>query len=638
MKSVETLLNENRTFPPTQAFTAQANVQDASLYTASQDYETFWEKEAGRLDWITRWNKVLEFTAPDAKWYLGGKLNACYNCVDRHTKGPRRNKAAYIWEGEDGTTRTLTYWELFREVSKFANVLKSASIAKGDRVAIYMPLIPEALIAMLACARIGAIHTVVFGGFSADSLKDRILDSGAKLLVTADGGYRRGTIIPLKTTADSILDSCPDLKKVVVVNRIDNPIEMNPARDVWYHEAMSLASYNCPPEPMDSEDPLYILYTSGTTGQPKGIVHTTGGYLVGTAATTSWVFDLKDEDVYWCTADIGWVTGHSYVVYGPMLNGATQVVFEGAPDWPKRNRFWKIIEKYGVTIFYTAPTAIRAFMKWGEKFPNECDLSSLRLLGSVGEPINPEAWMWYHTVIGKEKCPIVDTWWQTETGAIMISPLPGLTTTKPGSATQALPGIAVEIFTDQGEKATSGLLAITKPWPSMLRGLWGDRERFIEAYWKKFPGMYFTGDGAKEEDGYLWLLGRVDDVMNVSGHRLGTMEIESALVDHLSVAEAAVVGVTDALKGQAPLAFVILREGFSASNDHEQELKNHVVQKIGAIARPSRIIFTPDLPKTRSGKIMRRLLRDIAEGRILGDVTTLADSGVIAELKEKYNE
>lgn len=638
-KSVEVLLHENRIFPPPFDFSDQANIKDEALYREGEAIEAFWAKEAERLDWIQKWDRVLDYEAPHAKWYVNGKLNACVNCVDRHLEGPRRNKAAFIWEGENGETRTLTYWELHREVSQFANVLKSFGIAKGDRVAIYLPLIPEAIISILACTRLGAVHTVVFGGFSSDSLKDRIQDCEARLLVTADGGFRRGAIIPLKNTADAALEECPTVEAVIVVRRTGTEIDMKEDRDYDYRDLMAHASPLCPPVPVDSEDPLFILYTSGTTGMPKGIVHTTGGYLVGTAATTSWVFDLKEKDVFWCTADIGWITGHSYVVYGPLANGATQLIYEGAPDWPKRNRFWKLIEKYGITVFYTAPTAIRAFMKWGESFPKECNLSTLRLLGSVGEPINPEAWMWYYEHIGGKRCPIVDTWWQTETGCIVVSPLPGLTPLKPGSATRALPGFQVDILLDNGEKSKAGYLAIAKPWPAMFRGIWRDPERFIKTYWSKWKGIYFTGDGAKyDDDGYLWLLGRVDDVMNVSGHRLGTMEIESAIVDHPSVAEAAIVGVKDSLKGQAPVAFVILKEGFTPSNDREQELKSHVVKKIGAIARPDRILFTYDLPKTRSGKIMRRLLRDIAEGRLLGDVTTLADKEVIEELKKKYHE
>jgi acetyl-CoA synthetase len=591
---------------------------------------------------VRPWTRVLDWTPPDAKWFVGGTLNASVNCVDRHTRTSRRNKAALIWEGEPGDRRTLTYFDLYRQVSQFANVLKSLGIGKGDRVALYLPLIPELAIAMLACARVGAIHSVVFGGFSAESLRDRINDSGCRLLVTADGGYRRGHIVALKQVADEAVAGTPSIEHVVVVRRGcgDIPVQMQEGRDVWYHERMQHASADCPPEEMDAEDMLYILYTSGTTGKPKGIVHTTGGYLVGTYATTKWVFDLKEDDVYWCTADIGWVTGHSYVVYGPLANGATVVMYEGAPDWPEKDRFWAIVERYGVTVFYTAPTAIRAFMRWGTEWPSRRDLSSLRLLGSVGEPINPEAWIWYHLHIGGERCPVVDTWWQTETGAILITPLPGITQTKPGSATHAFPGVTPEVLNDKGEPVTvgGGLLALTKPCPSMLRGIYGDRDRFITQYFSRWPGgIYFTGDGAKrDEDGYFWLLGRVDDVINVAGHRIGTMEVESALVDHPSVAEAAVVGRTHDIKGQAISAFVTVKEGIATSEALATELKQHVVHKIGAIARPEDILFAADLPKTRSGKIMRRLLRDIAEGKALGDTTTLADPAVVARLKAQY--
>lgn len=634
-QNVETLLHENRIFNPPSSF-QNANVRDPHIY--EQDFEAFWTNEAKKIDWFKPFEKSLEFEAPNVKWFVGGKLNICYNCVDRHLKTSKRNKAAFIWEGENGENRTFTYWDVYREVNKWAAFYLNAGLKKGDVVAIYMPLVPEATFAMLACARIGLIHTVVFGGFSSDSLKDRLLDSGAKLLVTADGGFRRGTCIPLKTMADIALKGTPAVKKVIVVKRANNEVEMQEGRDVWAHDVLT-STDEIPCVELDSEDPLYILYTSGTTGKPKGLYHTTGGYITQCHSTVEMVFDLKDNDVYWCTADIGWVTGHSYVVYGPLSNGATQVIYEGAPDWPKRNRFWKIIEKYGVTIFYTAPTAIRAFMKWGTEWPESAKLSTLRLLGSVGEPINPEAWMWYYKYIGREKCPIVDTWWQTETGAIMIAPLPGITPLKPGSATFPLPGIKAEILDQEGKVVQSGYLVINQPWPAMARGIWGDPERYKQTYWSRYPGKYFTGDGARrDEQGYLWLMGRVDDVINVSGHRLGTMEVESALVDHPSVAEAAVVGVSDSLKGQALNAFVILKDGFTPTNDHEAELKNHVVKKIGAIARPDRILFTRDLPKTRSGKIMRRLLRDIAEGRLLGDITTLADSSVVEELKSRYQE
>ncbi len=639
---IDALLSEDRQFEPSAAFRAAANINDPGIYArAAKDPEAFWAGFAKELEWFRPWDTVLEWMPPYAKWFIGGTLNASVNCVDRHVRGPRRNKAAIIWEGEPGERRTLTYFALFRQVSQFANVLKAQGVTKGDRVAIYMPLVPELAIAMLACARIGAVHSVVFGGFSSESLRDRINDSQCKVLVTADGGYRRGSVVPLKQMADEALTGTPSISSVVVVKRgaADLRVHMQQGRDHWYHELMEDASYNCDPEPMDAEDMLYILYTSGTTGKPKGIVHTTGGYLTGCYATTKWVFDLKEEDVYWCTADIGWVTGHSYVVYGPLANGATVVMYEGAPDWPKKDRFWEIIERYGVTVFYTAPTAIRAFMRWGTDWPAKRDLSSLRLLGSVGEPINPEAWMWYHLNIGHERCPIVDTWWQTETGSILITPLPGITSTKPGSATQPFPGITAQILTDKGEAIPKGggLLALTKPWPSMLRGIYGDHERYEQQYWSRWPGIYFTGDGAKlDDDGFFWLLGRVDDVLNVAGHRLGTMEVESALVDHPQVAEAAVVGRHHEIKGQAVAAFVTVKEGVVTSETLANELKAHVVMKIGAIARPDDIIFAADLPKTRSGKIMRRLLRDIAEGKALGDTTTLADPAVVARLKEQY--
>jgi acetyl-CoA synthetase len=642
--AIEALLQEQRVFPPPEAFARQANMNDPSIYEeAARDYEAFWAKWAGELlDWYEKWHTILEWNPPYAKWFVGGKLNACYNCVDRHVKTWRRNKAAIIWEGEPGEERVLTYGDLHREVQKFANGLKSLGVRKGDRVCIYMPMTPEVVIAMLACARIGAPHSVVFGGFSAESLADRINDAQAKVLVTADGGWRRGAIVPLKRNADEALRHCPSVQKVVVFQRIggDYTVPMQEGRDLWWHELMANTPLTCEPEPLDSEHLLYLLYTSGSTGKPKGIMHTTGGYLTGVTLTTKWVFDLKDEDVYWCTADVGWVTGHSYIVYGPLANGATCVMYEGAPDYPDRDRFWAIVEKYRVTILYTAPTAIRAFMKWGESYPQRHDLSSLRLLGTVGEPINPEAWMWYHEHIGGGRCPIVDTWWQTETGMILITPLPGITATKPGSATRPFPGVFADILDEQGNPVPTGkggYLVITRPWPAMTRGLYGDPERFMQIYWSKYPGIYLTGDGAKrDEDGYFWLLGRVDDVINVAGHRLSTMEIESALVDHPAVAEAAVIGKHHEIKGQAVAAFVIIKEGYQADERLREELKQHVANKIGAIARPDDIIFTADLPKTRSGKIMRRLLRDVAEGRALGDTTTLADPAVVQALKEKY--
>lgn len=640
---IDALLHETRIFKPSPEFVAQANINDPTIYErASADFEAFWAECAERLEWFEKWHTVLEWNPPYAKWFIGGKLNACYNCVDRHVKSWRRNKAALIWEGEPGDERVLTYGDLHREVQKFANVLKSLGVQKGDRICIYMPMVPEVVIAMLACARIGAPHSVVFGGFSAESLADRINDAQAKLLITADGGYRRGSIVPLKHNADTALQNCPSIERVVVYQRIggDYKVPMREGRDLWWHELMANAPLTCPAEPMESEDLLFLLYTSGSTGKPKGIMHTTGGYMTGVTITANWVFDLKEEDVYWCTADVGWVTGHSYIVYGPLSNGATCVIYEGAPDYPDRDRFWAIVEKYRVTILYTAPTAIRAFMKWGEQYPRKHDMQSLRLLGSVGEPINPEAWMWYHEHIGGGRCPIVDTWWQTETGAIMITPLPGIVATKPGSATRPFPGVFTAILDESGNPVPSGkggYLTLTKPWPSMTRGLWGDPERFIQTYWSKYPGLYFTGDGAhQDEDGYLWLMGRVDDVINVSGHRLSTMEIESALVDHPAVAEAAAIGKHHDLKGQAVAVFVIVKEGYTADEALRTALKQHVVEKIGALARPDDVIFTADLPKTRSGKIMRRLLRDIAEGRALGDTTTLADPAVVQALKEKY--
>ncbi len=649
MSDIDVLLQENRKFPPSDAFARASHVNSTEMYErAARDYEGFWAEQAGSLDWFTRWHTVLDWQAPRAKWFEGGTLNVAHNCVDRHINTARRNKAAIIFEGEPGDRRTLTYWDLHIEVQKFANVLKKLGVARGDRVGIYLPLVPEAAIAMLACARIGAIHSVVFGGFSPESLRDRMNDAQAKVVITADGGYRRGQIIPLKRNTDKALEDAPSVKHVVVVQRrTSGPIgeayvEMQEGRDHWWHRLMQQADASCPPEPMESEDVLFILYTSGTTGKPKGIVHTTGGYMVGAYLTTQYVFDLRDEDVFWCTADVGWVTGHSYLVYGPLANGATCVMYEGAPDWPEKDRMWEMCARHGVTVFYTAPTAIRAFMKWGHDWPDGHDLSRLRLLGSVGEPINPEAWMWYYTHIGQGRCPIVDTWWQTETGAIVISPLPGVTHTKPGSATQPLPGYSAELVDSAAKPIPvgGGLLTLTRPWPSMLRTIWGDDQRYVDTYFSKWPGrpdLYFAGDGAKRDDeGYYWILGRVDDVLNVAGHRIGTMEVESALVEHPSVAEAAVVGKHHELKGQAIAAFVTLRTGFHQSGELRDELRDFVAQKIGAIARPDDILFSADLPKTRSGKIMRRLLRDIAEGRALGDTTTLADPHVVASLKDQY--
>ncbi len=641
-KTIEALLEEKRSFTPSKKFREKAHVKSDSIYKrASRNTAAFWEGFAKELDWYKKWKKTLEWKPPHAKWFLGGKINVSYNCLDRHVNTTRKNKAAIIWEGEPGDSRVLTYWDLFREVNKLANVLKKLGVKRGDRVTIYLPMIPELPIAMLACARIGAPHSVVFGGFSSESLRDRINDSEAKILITADGGYRRGAVVHLKKNVDEALKETPTIEKVVVIKRVGEKAEaeMKSERDIWWHEVMEKADPYCKPEKMDSEDLLYILYTSGTTGKPKGIVHTTAGYLIGVYATTKWVFDLKEEDTYWCTADIGWVTGHSYIVYGPLANGATSVMYEGSPDYPDKDRFWSIVEKYGVTILYTAPTAIRTFMKWGEDYPKRRNLSTLRLLGSVGEPINPEAWMWYYTNIGNKKCPVVDTWWQTETGMILITPLPGVTTLKPGSATKPFPGIEADVVDENGKsvKVGAGYLVLKNPWPAMLRTIYGNPERYIEQYWRRFPGMYFTGDGARrDKNGYFWLLGRIDDVMKISGHRVSTMEVESALVDHPSVAEAAVIGKAHDIKGEAISAFVTLKEGIQSNSGLIDELKKHVASKIGALARPDDIIFTAELPKTRSGKIMRRLLRDIAEGRVLGDTTTLADTTVVRQLKDKY--
>jgi len=641
---IDALLKEGRVFPPSPEWRAQARIHDPQVYAkAAADPEGFWARFAGELDWIAPWTRVLDWQPPYAKWFVDGRINVSANCLDRHLRTSRRNKAALIWEGEPGDRRTLTYFDLHREVCQFANALKSLGVGRGDRVAIYMPLVPEAAVAMLACARIGAVHSVVFGGFSAESLRDRINDAEVSVLITADGGYRRGQIVPLKKMADEALADTPSIRRVVVVSRQPGApmaVDMKEGRDCWYHDVLAEASATCDPEPMDSEDLLYILYTSGTTGKPKGIVHTTGGYLVGVYATSQWVFDLRDEDVYWCTADIGWVTGHSYVVYGPLANGATVLMYEGAPDWPGRDRFWDLVERHGVTILYTAPTAIRAFMRWGTDWPAKHDMQSLRLLGSVGEPINPEAWMWYHEHIGGGRCPIVDTWWQTETGHILITPLAGITPLKPGSASRPFPGVTAEIRNAAGEPVEQGggLLALTRPWPGMLRGIYGDPDRFVQQYWNKWKdGVYFAGDGARVDgDGDFWLLGRVDDVLNVAGHRLGTMEVESALVDHPKVAEAAVVGRDHEIKGQAVAAFVTLKDGVSPSQALLEELREHVAKKIGPIARPDQVLFAADLPKTRSGKIMRRLLRDIADGKALGDTTTLADPNVVARLKSEY--
>jgi len=644
-KAIEVLLDEGRSFPPPESLKKTAHARKAGVFArAKKDPETFWAEAAKELEWFKPWDKVLEWDCPWAKWFIGGKINVSYNCLDRHVKGVRKNKAAILWEGEPGDERVLTYRDVWREVNKFANVLKRLGVKKGDRVAIYMGMIPELVIAMHACNRIGAPHSVVFGGFSAESLRDRINDAQAKVLITADGGYRRGNVVPLKRSADEALQETPSIENVVVVRRVGDVsgARMKGGRDHWWHEVMVDAPLWCEPEPMDSEDLLYILYTSGTTGKPKGIVHTTGGYLTGVYLANKYIFDMKEDDVFWCAADIGWVTGHTHIVYGPMANGVTQVMYEGTPDWPDKDRFWRIVQKYGVTIFHTAPTAIRTFMRWGTEYPAKHDLKSLRLLGTVGEPINPEAWIWYQKYIGGERCPVLDTWWQTETGHPLITPLPGLTTLKPGSATKPFPAIEADVVDEHGKsvpKGGGGYLVLTKPWPAMMRTIFGDPDRYVQTYWSRFPGKYFAGDGAKrDKDGYFWLLGRVDDVMNVAGHRISTMEVESALVDHPNVAESAVIGKQHEIKGQAICAFVTVKAGINTSNALVDELKNHVTKKIGAIARPDEILFSAELPKTRSGKIMRRLLRDIADGRALGDTTTLADPTVVAKLKEQYEE
>jgi acetyl-CoA synthetase len=650
--TIEDYLIESRTFAPAPEFTAQALVRDQSLHDeAAADPVAFWARQARELlTWFRDFDEPLVWDLPFAQWFVGGELNVSYNCLDRHVEAGRGDKIAYHWEGEPGDTRTITYGDLHDEVCRFANVLKSLGVERGDRVGIYMPMIPELPIAMLACARIGAAHSCIFGGFSPDSIIDRVNDADAKVIVTADGGFRRGAPALLKPAVDAALGSTPSVTDVVVVRRVtghpDAPegtaVEMIEGRDHWYDELIASASADCPPEHMGSEDLLYLLYTSGTTAKPKGIMHTTGGYLTQVAFSHKYVFDLHpDDDVYWCAADIGWVTGHSYIVYGPLTNGATSVIYEGTPDTPGRDRLWSIAERYGVTQLYTAPTAIRTFMKWGEEFPAGHDLSSLRVLGTVGEPINPEAWMWYHTHIGGGRCPIVDTWWQTETGAHMITPMPGVTTTKPGSATFPLPGISVEVVDEAGQpiERGGGYLTITAPWPSMLRGIWGDPERYRKTYWSTYEGRYFAGDGCKiDEDGYYWLLGRVDDVMNVSGHRVSTTEVESALVDHPAVAEAAVVGAADATTGQAIIGYVILRGTVDPTPELVEEIRQHVAKKIGPTARPKAVLVVPDLPKTRSGKIMRRLLKDVAEGRDLGDTTTLADASVVDEIRRRAAE
>ena len=641
---IQSTLNEQRVFDPPSDFSSRAHIKSMADYKrlyeeADRDPETFWGNIARELDWFEPWSKVLEWNVPWAKWFVGGKMNLAHNCLDRHIGTWRKNKAAIIWEAEPGETRTLTYLQLLAEVAKCANVLKSLGVKKDDRVAIYMGMTPELAIAMLACARIGATHTVIFGGFSPQALIDRINDAQCSCVITQDGTYRRGTEIKLKATVDEALNGCPTVRNVLVYQRTGTHQHMRPGRDHWWHELMAIASDECPAEPVDSEHPLYLLYTSGTTGKPKGILHTTGGYAVATYITAKWVFDLKDEDVFWCTADIGWVTGHSYVVYGPLQNGATVLMYEGGPTYPQPDRFWEMIDRHKVTIFYTAPTAIRALMRLGEGWPAKHSMKSLRLLGSVGEPINPEAWMWYRSYIGHNRCPIVDTWWQTETGAMMITPIPGATPTKPGSCTRPLPGISVEVVTREGKPVpagSGGYLVIRKPWPSMLRNIYGDPERYQEQYWSQIPGSYFTGDGARQdEDGYIWVMGRVDDVINVSGHRLSTMEVESALVAHAQVSEAAVVSRPDEIKGSAIVAFVTLQVGNEPTDALKSELRSWVAKEIGSLAKPDDIRFTDSLPKTRSGKIMRRLLRELAGGgEVKGDVTTLEDLSVLAKLRQ----
>ncbi|MGI5161951.1 acetate--CoA ligase [Microbispora sp. CA-102843] len=639
-ETLSNLLSETRRFEPPADLASAANVTADAYEEAAQDRLAFWERAAERLTWAERWDTTLEWKPPFAKWFIGGKLNVAYNCVDRHVEAGRGDKVAYYWEGEpEGDSRTITYADLQQEVSKAANALQELGVGKGDRVAVYMPMIPELPITLLACARIGAIHSVVFGGFSASALKSRIHDADAKVVVTADGGFRRGAPSALKPTVDEAVAECPGVEHVVVVRRTGQDVAIS-ERDIWWHDLVDRQPAEHEPVPHDAEDPLYILYTSGTTGKPKGILHTTGGYLTQVAWTHHAVFDLKpDNDIYWCTADIGWVTGHSYIVYGPLANGATSVIYEGTPDTPHRGRFWEIVQKYKVTILYTAPTAIRTFMKWGDDIPAKYDMSSLRVLGSVGEPINPEAYVWYREHIGASRCPVVDTWWQTETGGIMISPLPGVTAAKPGAAMQPLPGVVADVVDDQGNSVPNGgggFLVVREPWPSMLRTIWGDDKRYVDTYWSRFEGMYFPGDGAKrDEDGDLWLLGRVDDVMLVSGHNISTTEVESALVSHPKVAEAAVVGATDPVTGQAIVAFVILRGSAEESDDIAAELRAHVAKTLGPIAKPRQILVVPELPKTRSGKIMRRLLRDVAENRSLGDVTTLTDSSVMNLIADK---
>lgn len=647
-KNLETFLTENRIFNPSEKFKRDAYISNMNEYQemykkSIEDPDTFWSEIAKELVWFKEWDIVLDDSnAPFFKWFVNGKTNISYNCIDRHLNSARRNKAAIIWEGEPGDRRVLTYWDLAREVNKLANGFKKIGIKKGDRVVIYLPMIPELVFSLLACARIGAIHSVIFAGFSADSIRDRVLDCKAKLIITADGGWRRGNVLPLKNIVDEAAKQCECVTDIIVVKRSHGdpfPCHIKEGRDHWYHRLIEDMSIKCQAEQQDSEDMLFLLYTSGTTGKPKGIIHTTGGYMVYTYLTSKYVFDLKENDVYWCTADIGWITGHSYIVYGPLAVGATVLIYEGAPNWPDNGRFWEICENYGVTIFYTAPTTIRTFMKWGDEWPKKYDLTSLRLLGTVGEPINPEAWMWYNNIIGGGRCPIVDTWWQTETGGIMITPLPGSIPTKPGSATLPFFGIDAVVLTEDGKETSAGLLAIRKPWPGMLRGIYGDEEQYIKTYWSKWNGIYFPGDGARcDEDGYFWIVGRVDDVVNVAGHRIGTAELESVFVEHTSVVESAVIGIKHEIKGQVLVAFITLKQGIEATEELGKELEYWISNKIGKFAKPEKIIFSQDLPKTRSGKIMRRLLRDIADGKTLGNVNTLADATVLETLKAKYEE
>ncbi|MBC5809624.1 MAG: acetate--CoA ligase [Candidatus Eremiobacteraeota bacterium] len=638
-EAIEALFNEARKFPPPPEFAKHANAQPGIYEEAERDYERFWASWADKLEWMKPYETVLEWNEPFAKWFTGGTLNASVNALDRHVRAGRGTKIAFYYEGEPGDRWTITYSQLLDDVCRFANGLRKLGVKKGDRVAIYMPMIPELPVAMLACARVGAAHSVIFGGFSPDSIVDRVNDSHCVALITADQGWRRGNKVPLKANCDKAMESTPSVRHCIVAKRVGDAVEMQDGRDLWWSDVVAEQPATCEPEPMDAEDLLYLLYTSGTTAKPKGIKHTTAGYLVGVTATHNLVFDLKENDVYWCAADIGWVTGHSYIVYGPLCNGATSVIYEGTPDFPDKDRLWSIVERYKVSILYTAPTAIRTFMKWGAEYPKQHDMSSLRVLGSVGEPINPEAWMWYHEHIGGGRCPVVDTWWQTETGAIMIAPLPGITTLKPGSATKPFPAIQADIVNEQGESVPlggGGYIVLKRPWPSMLRGIWGDDDRYVHTYWSRFQHMYLAGDGCKRDlEGDYWFMGRIDDVMNVSGHRISTTEVESALVDHPAVAEAAVVGRLDDVTGQAICAFVSIRSGFEGSKELGDELRRHVGEKLGKFTQPKYLTFTQELPKTRSGKIMRRLLRDIAEGRMLGDTTTLADSSIVAELQER---